>query len=86
MKEKKDVMESFNGFMDGIERLKKAEALLEKTWHILGPYARFLEKGIHEDPKHTPVIILGHLGCTDLKEFDTFMNEMHYFFNFDDSE
>lgn len=84
MKEKD--MELFDGFMQGIEHLKKAKTLLEKTWHILGPYACFLEKGMRTDPDHKPVIIPGHLGCTDSKEFDTFMNEMHQFFNFDDSE
>lgn len=82
----KDVMEQFDGFMAGIEHLKKAEALLKKTWNILGPYACFLENGMSTDPNHKSVIIPGHLGCTNQKEFDTFMNEMHQFFNFDDSE
>ena len=85
-KEEKDVMESFDDFMKGIEHLKEAKALLEKAWHILGPYACFLEKGMRTDPDHKPVIIPGHLGCTEEKEFNAFMNEMHCFFKFDDSE
>jgi len=79
-------MESFDNFMEGIKHLQEAEKLLEKTWHLLGPYAHFLEKGIREDPRHLPVIVTGHLGCTDSKEFDIFMNEMQQFFKFDDSE
>lgn len=79
-------MEGFDNFMEGIKHLQEAEKLLNKVWDILGPYACFLENGMRIDPDHKPVIIPGHLGCTNQKEFDTFMNEMHQFFNFDDSE
>lgn len=69
-----------------IEELKRGIELLNEAWNILGPYACFIEKGLREDPKHTPVIVPGHLGCTDQKEFDNFMNKMQNYFKFDDSE